>query len=245
MLATALNRPIIKKASAPILTFLGIAAIGVAGFVVLEGVSVVEATFWLLDPTSIELHGVGDDVRGFALLVFGGLILSGLWIGETVVGAAFGGQIQEELKRVQTRRQIDDLSDHVVVCGYGIFGRTITTTLSNAGRDVVVIERDEQQFENIDSDHALGVHGDAQHEETLVEAGLEDASVVIAAIDDSNANVQIAILASQLSANVRVIVRVGDQTYSTLARRAGADEVIIPEITSGQQVSQSISESSM
>lgn len=243
MLATVFDRPIIKKASAPIVTFLGICATGVAGFVALEHVSVVEAAFWLLDPTSIELHGVGDDVRGFALFVYVGLILSGLWIGETVVGAAFGGQIQEELKRVQTKRQIEDLSDHVVVCGYGIFGRTITTTLSNTGRDIVVIERDEQQFENIDRDHAIGVHGDAQHEETLIDAGLERADVVIAAIDDSNANVQIAILASQLSPDVHVIVRVGDQTYSTLARRAGADEVIIPEISSGQQVSQSISDS--
>jgi len=78
-------------------------------------------------------------------------------------------------------------------------------------------------------------------EGTLRDAGVEQASVVVAAIDDSNANIEIAILVSQLSPDVRVIVRVGNDRYSRLARRAGADEVVIPEITSGQYVSQSIS----
>jgi voltage-gated potassium channel len=236
------DRPLIRKAARPIVAFLAVSAAGIAGFVLLEGVTVIEATFWLLDPTSIELHGVDDGVRAFALLVFLGLFLTGLWIGETVVGAAFGGQIQEELKRVQTQRQLDDLSDHVIICGYGIFGRTITKTLANAGSDIVAIEQDENKIDRIDNEAVIPLKGDARMEETLQEAGIERATVVVAAIDNSNANIEIAILVSQLSPDVRVIVRTGNDRYSRLARRAGADEVIIPEIASGQSVSQSISE---
>ena len=240
MLANVLDRPLLRTAFRPIAAFVAVAAVGVAGFVALEGVSVVTATFWLLDPTSIELHGVGDAVRGFALLVFGGLILTGLWLGETVVGAAFGGQIQEELKRVTTERRIDELDDHVVVCGYGMFGRTVSNTLTNDGRDVVAIEQDDDRMARIAEADVLGVRGDARREETLRDAGVDRAGVVVAAIDDSNANIQIAIMASQLAPDVRVVVRVGDEMYSTLARRAGADEVIIPEIVSGQHVTQSL-----
>lgn len=241
MLALVPDRPLLKTALFPIATFLAVCLVGIVGFVSLEGVSVVEAAFWLLDPTSIELHGVGDDVRAFALIVFVALILSALWIGETVVGAAFGGQIQEEVKRMQTKRHIDELSDHVVVCGYGIFGRTIANTLSNAGYDVVAIERDEHQFETIEDDSILGVSGDARMESTLEEAGVQRAKALVGAIDNSNANIEIAILASQIAPDVRVIVRVGNDRYTNLARRAGADDVIIPEINSGQHVSQSLS----
>lgn len=245
MLAIVPDRPLLRKASRPIVTFLTVGLVGLVGFVVLTDATVIQAAFWLLDPTSLELHGVDDQVRGFALVVFVGLILSGLWIGETVLGAAFGGQIQEEVKQAYMERRIDELSDHVVVCGYGIFGRTIANTLQNAGRDVVAIEKDRQQFDSIETDHILAIHGDARTEEVLEDAGIERAGVLVAAVDDSNTNVQIAILASQLSPDVRVIVRVGDETYSTLARRAGADEVIIPEIASGQQVSQSLSKVSL
>ena len=55
-------------------------------------------------------------------------------------------------------------------------------------------------------------------------------------MDSSNTNVEIAITASQLAPDVFVVVRVGDQMYEQLARRAGADAVIIPEVVSGQQV---------
>lgn len=240
MPVSVFDRPLLKRAIMPITLFLSICGVGIAGFVYLEGVSVVMAAFWLLDPTSIELHGVGDDVRAFSLVVIVGLILSTLWIGESVLGAVFGGQVQEELKRMQTKRHIDEMTDHMIVCGYGSFGRTIANTLSNAGRDVVVVERDEHRFEAVQEDDIPAVRGDARMEGPLEEAGIEQAEALVGAIDDSNANIEIAILASQLAPDIRVIVRVGNQRYSKLARRAGADNVIIPEIRSGQDVSQSI-----
>lgn len=240
MPARVFDRPLLKRALIPITTFVSLCVVGVAGFVYLEGVSVVRAAFWLLDPTSIELYGVGDDTRAFGVVVVVGLVLSALWIGESVLGAVFGGQIQEELKRMNTKRRIDDLSGHLVICGYGSFGRTVAKTLSNSGREVVVIERDEQRFESIDDDSIHAVNGDARMEDALRKAGIERADAVVGAIDNSNANIEIAILASQLAPDLRVIVRVGNQRYSKLARRAGADDVIIPEIRSGQDVSQSI-----
>jgi voltage-gated potassium channel len=238
--ARVLDRLVLKKAAVPITAFLLVCIVGITGFVALEGVSIIEAAFWLLDPTSIEIHGVGDGVRAFALLVIVGLVLSTIWIGESVLGAVFGGQIQAELKQMNERRQIEELSGHTVICGYGSFGRTIAKTLSNAGRDVVVIERDEHRMETIEDDELLSVRGDARMEGALEDAGVERAASLVGAIDDSNANIEIAILASQLSPDLRVIVRVGNQRYSKLARRAGADDVIIPEIKSGQDVSQSI-----
>jgi voltage-gated potassium channel len=238
--APVFDRPLLKKAIRPITALLSVCIVGITGYLYLEDISVIQATFWLLDPTSIELHGVDDGVRAFALLVSLGLILSTLWIGETVLGAVFGGRIQEELERMQTKRRIDELTGHTVICGYGSFGRTVANTLSNAGRDVVVIERNEDRFDAIEEDDIPAIEGDARLEGPLQEAGIERAETLVGAIDDSNANIEIAIVGSQLSPDVRVIVRVGNQRYSKLARRAGADDVIIPEIKSGQDVSQSI-----
>jgi len=164
------------------------------------------------------------------------LVLSGLWIGETALTAVFGGQISDGLKRMQQERAIDDLSDHVIICGYGIFGRTLTDRLRDSGREVVAIELDPGEFEQIPED-LLASQGDATQEQVLQDAGITDSTAIVAAIDDSNANIQIAITASQLAPDVTVIVRVGDQQYDTVARRAGADEVVIPEVLTGESVS--------
>jgi voltage-gated potassium channel len=82
----------------------------------------------------------------------------------------------------------------------------------------------------------LAIQGDARQETTLLDAGIEDADAIVAAIDDSNANIQIAITASQLAPELRVVVRVGDEMYESLARRAGADQVVIPDVASGECV---------
>jgi glutamate dehydrogenase/leucine dehydrogenase len=219
---------------------------GVAGFVSLGGVGPIEAAFWLVDPASIAIHyqstenGHGKTVKAFAVVVFSALVLAGVWIGETVLSTAFGGRMREELERVQTQRAIDDAEDHVVICGYGLFGRTIADRVTDEGREVVAVENDAEVFDRMDPNGVLPVEGDARNEDVLRDAAIDDAAAVVAAIDDSNANIQIAITASQIAPDVRLVVRVGDEDYTSVARRAGADEVVIPEVSSGEDVSDSL-----
>jgi voltage-gated potassium channel len=37
-----------------------------------------------------------------------------------------------------------------------------------------------------------------------------------------------------------MVVRVGDEMYESLARRAGADEVVIPEVLTGESITDHI-----
>jgi voltage-gated potassium channel len=240
MAAALSDRPILRRTVRPILAFVAVAVGGILGYVLLADIGPVDATFWLVDPTSVELHfrdhaGPEQATKAFAVVVRAGLILSSLWIGETALSAAFGGQITEELRQMQTERTIEDLEDHVVICGYGIFGRTVASRLRADGHEVVVIELDRAEYDRI-GEETLAIQGDARREDVLERANVASAAGLVAAIDDSNANIQIAITASQLSPDLRVIVRVGDEMYESVARRAGADEVVIPEVLSGESV---------
>lgn len=216
------------------------ALIGAAGFVLLADVGVVDAVFWLLDPTSIEVHfqaheGPEQLTKAFALVVYASLILSGLWIGESVLDTLFGGQFQEELRRVHTRQSLESVSDHTIICGYGMFGRTVANRLQARGEDVVVVEQDSSVRDQID-DGVLSLEGDARRDDVLETAGVERARAVVAAIDDADVNIQIGIVTGQLAPDAELIVRVGDEMHKSLARRAGADTVVIPEVVSGTEV---------
>ncbi|MFB6135013.1 MAG: TrkA family potassium uptake protein [Halanaeroarchaeum sp.] len=235
------RRSLLRRLVRPVVAFTAVVIIGVAGFTVLSGVGIVEAVFWLIDPTSIELYyqhheGPVTAVKAFAIVVTTSLVVGGLWIGETVFSAVFGGRLMEEVTRMQTKKNVEELENHVIVCGYGTFGKTIATRLDEAGMPVVVIEANDTQFERAIEDGLLTIQGDARQEDTLTEAGVQRAETVVGAIDDTNANVKIAVTASQLSPMVRVVVRAGDQMDEAVARRVGADEVIVPEVVSGEQV---------
>lgn len=213
---------------------------GIVGFTVITGIGLVDAAFWMLDPTSIELYFETHDgperlTKAFALVVFSVLIVSGLWIGESVLDTVFGGQFQEELERVQTRQAIEKLRNHTIVCGYGMFGQTVAKQLRARGEDIVIIERNREVLDRVDEE-ILALEGDARREDVLQDAGIQNARAVIAGIDDSNANIQIGIVTSQLGPDARLVVRVGEEMYESLARRAGADDVVIPEVVSGTDV---------
>ncbi|ELZ89780.1 TrkA-N domain-containing protein [Haloferax sulfurifontis ATCC BAA-897] len=169
-------------------------------------------------------------------MILTGLIGTGPWACETFVSAAFGGQIREELDQMKLHREIAELESHVVVCGYGTFGKTVAARLREMGRDVVVVESKEAGYQRALDADLLAVEGDARREDRLADAGVERAATVVGAIDDSKVNIQIAIAASRLSPDAKLVVRAGDQMDEALARRAGADEVVVPEIVSGEQV---------
>jgi voltage-gated potassium channel len=230
----------IRAAALPLAVFGVVVVTSVAGFVGLTGISVVDAVFWVLDPTSIELYfetheGPERATKVFAIGAFTALILAGIWVGESALDAAFDGRLQEELRQMQTTRTIAELQDHVVICGHGMFGRTVTAQLRAQGRDVVVVENDPEERERMD-EAALVVAGDARREAVLQDAGVERAGAVIAAIDDSNANIQIGVAVDELAPDAHLVVRVGDEMYESTARRIGADSVVIHEVVSGTEL---------
>lgn len=235
------RRSLLRRLLRPVLAFATVVVAGVVGFRLIGGVGTIEALFWLLDPTSIELHFQHHDgpdtlVKAYAIVVLSGLVVAGLWTGETVFSAAFGGRITEEVNQMQMQGTIDELENHVVVCGYGTFGKTIANRLAIADRPVVIVEADDVQYERALADDHLAVQGDARREGALTAAGIDRASTVIGAIDDTDTNVKVAVTASQLAPMVRVVVRAGDEMDEAVARRVGADDVIVPEVVSGERV---------
>jgi len=136
---------------------------------------------------------------------------------------------------MQTTKQLEALSDHTIICGYGMFGQTVAEQLMDRGQDVVVVENDESIVEGVSED-IIAVQGDARREDALQAAGVTRARAVVAGIDDSNVNIQIGIVTSQLAPDALLVVRVGDEMYESLALRAGADTVVIPEVVSGTDV---------
>lgn len=235
------DRPVLRQTLVPVAVLCGVVGGSILGFVLSAGVGVVEAAYWLISPANVGIHirnngGPATAIRAFAVLSRVSIVLSSLWLGQTVLSALFGGQITEGFKRVQQERTISSLSDHAVICGYGMFGETIAQHLEDDGRAIVIVERETDTVRRAERDDHLVVDGDARQEATLDRANIGAAGTVVAAVDDSNVNIQVGILARQLAPDAKLVVRIGDEMYESTARRAGADRVVIPEIMSGDDV---------
>lgn len=97
----------------------------------------------------------------------------------------------------------------IVIAGAGNVGTYIAEDLHEAGHDVLLIEQDSDLVARLRGVLHVGLHvGDACEVQTLHDANLGDADVVVAATGDDEDNLVVSLLAKQEFAVPRVVARV-------------------------------------
>src|SRR6476620_6215760 len=98
----------------------------------------------------------------------------------------------------------------VTIAGAGAVGRSIATELLEFGHQVMLIERDADQFDPHEVEGAEWVLADAYELASLEEAGLEHSDVMIAATGNDKVNLVVSLLAKTEFGVRRVVARVND-----------------------------------
>jgi len=124
--------------------------------------------------------------------------------------------------------QIKKLDGHYIVCGYGRIGRLLTQYLVQKYIDVVVIERDSQHEGHLDEDGVLYLIGEAADENVLIQAGIKQASGIIAGVGTDDENVLLVQMARQLNSDIFVVARASQESSKKTLEEAGAHKVISP-----------------
>ena len=109
-----------------------------------------------------------------------------------------------------------------IICGFGRLGQAIHTHLRKDGIDIVIVDVDPQAH-SAPKDAIVGRGTEAK---TLHEAGIMDASVVVAASDDDANNLSILITAQQINSDIYTIGRVSKEANQVLFVQANCDYIM-------------------
>lgn len=147
------------------------------------------------------------------------------------VGTAYNFIIKRSWENWRMARIQEQLSNHIVVLGYGVSGSESVNELVARGtdpRDIVVIDPDE---ENLLVAEAMGCNvlaGDATRDETLKAVRIAQAQTILVSAGRDDTSILIVLTVRHLAPNVpiSVVVRANDNEF--LARQAGANNVINP-----------------
>jgi voltage-gated potassium channel len=115
--------------------------------------------------------------------------------------------------RLQQMSLAATFSHHVVVCGVGRVGYRVITELIELGDSVVAVNQTERE-EWLEALRRLGVPviiGDARQRATLLEAGVDRASSIVACTSDDLTNLDVALDARELRPDIKVVLRMFDQ----------------------------------
>jgi voltage-gated potassium channel len=136
------------------------------------------------------------------------------------------------------KKQIANLKDHYIICGYGRIGRTICSELETDGVDFVVIEQDVSEIEDLDREKYLFLDMDATTEEALQAAGIMQARGIVTAVSSDANNVFITLTARGLRSDIFVLARASEERNEEKLIKAGATRVISPYLIGARRMAQ-------
>ena len=101
--------------------------------------------------------------------------------------------------------------EYIIIVGCSRFGTNIATELSLSGRDVVIIDINENSFRKLSANYSgFKVVGDATDIDTLMEVDIYKATMLIAATNDDDVNIMISLIAKNILNIDTVITRLYD-----------------------------------
>lgn len=146
------------------------------------------------------------------------------------------GDLAETWRKRRMDKKVSRLRDHVIICGYGRIGQAISADLSAMGVPCVIIDRDDDRNHGAQTHRLPTISGNATSDVTLIQAGVERASVLVAALSNDSDNLFVALAARDLNRNLVVIARGEDKSIETRMLRAGVDRVVYPAQLGGGQI---------
>lgn len=134
------------------------------------------------------------------------------------------------------RRTIDRLRDHYIICGYGRVGRRVAAEFREAGVSYVVLDIDSHAIEEARETGELGVEGSGTDDGDLESAGLSTARGLVISTDSDVDNLYVALTARAERPDLLIVARASTEEAAVKLRRAGADRVILPYTSAGQEM---------
>jgi voltage-gated potassium channel len=221
-----------------------ISAIGIAGFRVLEGLPFADAAY--LTIMTLTTVGYGDVApqttagRFFTM----GLILAGLgnvlYLVSVAAELVIEGHLRDLLGRNVMQRSVNAMKDHVIVCGYGRFGRVVADELRKNECSLVVIDADPAREDELKRAGVPYVIGSALHDDVLEQAGIGRARAIVIATPSDPDNVFMTLSIREKNQTIRIHARGESEAGLRRLQLAGANQTLAAYQSGGLRMAASI-----
>ncbi len=163
-----------------------------------------------------------------------------LLVGTTLEILAQGSR--DAYRRARWRKT---LKNHIIICGYGVKGRSALRTLLDKGvdpEDVVVIDEDGAAREHATAAGLTVVCGSAASTEVLRQAGITEARSIVVAVNRDDTAVLVTLTARELNPQATIVAAVREEENVHLLRQSGATSVVTSADAAGRLLGFAVSQ---
>lgn len=152
------------------------------------------------------------------------------------------GEVDRALGKRRMTKEIERLTDHVIICGFGRLGNDLANQLKFRGVPFLVIDIDPDKTVLANDELGLlAITGDATEDLVLREANIASAKALVAALPSDAENVFISLTARNLREDLQILSKSERETSCRKLRQAGVNKIVMPHQVSAQHIERMIS----
>ena len=234
----------LRHLMAPIVVVVVLLCVGTLGYRTVGGWDWLDALYMtVITITTVGFHEVqplGPAGRLFTMGLALGGVFTAFYAAGAFIRAIVTGEIRTVFGRQRMEHQLANLSNHLVVCGFGRMGQLVCEEFSEARLPFVVIDRDPQVLQDFSMPHGIPLIGDATADDVLKVGGVERARGLVTAAASDADNLYIAMSAHFINEGLFIVARAESEGAERKLLRAGASRVISPYAIGGHRVAQAV-----
>lgn len=221
-----------KRLRRGLIILASIIAAGTIGYTLIEGWSLTDALYMtVITITTVgygEVHPLSAAGRIFSIILIIGGVSGALFVLSAFLEYAIEGRLGIARRKRHMKAKIAELKDHFILCGYGRVGEDIARTFHEEGVPFVIIDSRQDNIAMAEEQGFLCLLGDATSDRVLLEAGIERARGLVAAVGSDVDNTYIVLSARGLRPDLFIEARASDSEAEIKLKRAGANRVVSP-----------------
>ncbi|MDX2413548.1 MAG: potassium channel protein [Bacteroidales bacterium] len=233
--------PMIRSAITGVILLLGVLLSGTIGYMIIEDYALIDALYMTVITIATvgfrEVATLSDTGKLFTIfLILGSFGILG-YVVTMVTRFVVDGVFTHFYKDNKVKKKISKLTNHVVICGFGRNGKQAAINLKDHGQEFMIIEKDPEVVSYL-REHTdfLYIEGDSTQEDILELANIGSARSLIAALPVDADNLFVVLTAKQMSPELVIISRASDDNSDSKLKRAGANNVIMPDKIGGARM---------
>ncbi len=137
------------------------------------------------------------------------------------------------------------MNNQFIVLGLGKFGKSIVSTLVDAGMDVLAVDRDADVVQEVAKIATHTVKADVRDLHALNALGLNNFDVVIVAMSSDTEASLISVMVAKEKGAKFVLAKASNKIQKDILEKVGADRVVFPEKEMGEKIAKSLMDSSI
>lgn len=238
-----LNFRLFSKVLVSFLVLLLIIFVGTVGYMFFEGWTLLDSFYQTIITVSTvgfgEVHQLTNNGKLFTAFLIITSFGTFAYAVTSITSYVVSGDYKLYFREFKYMKKINEMKNHVIVCGYGRVGSTALETLGEHKNNCLLIEKDDKVVEQFRLNSDLNcLKGDATQDELLLQSGIMNAKALITTLPSDSDNLFVVLTARELNKKIKIISRASKSSSVKKLKIAGADNVIMPDSLGGSHMAQ-------